>query len=265
MLKTIDILVGFTTVMLVVSMAVTALTQIVIHITNCRGRHLLKGLTDLLRQIDPALPGKVARKIAATVLTHPLIAEGAGRLGTVIHREDLTRLLFELASGEGSQQLDDAAKVALKKSLEDHGVKNPAAALKSIRAFATQLELASPQLASDVRENTAILHEAASDYVAKLNTWFDQTIDRIRGRFTFTVHEITIVTALIVAVLLQLDTVGLINRLSMDDALRSSFVQQSMVIEKSSQAAANPSAAEPPGAGYYGKYYRLLVSCHSDS
>ncbi|HLI30050.1 MAG TPA: hypothetical protein VKV79_02980, partial [Terriglobia bacterium] len=60
MLKTVDILIGFATIMLVVSMAVTALTQIVIYIVNSRGRHLLAGLTNLLRQIDPDLPQDVA-------------------------------------------------------------------------------------------------------------------------------------------------------------------------------------------------------------
>ena len=63
MLKTIDILLGLTVVMLVVSMAVTVLTQFVTSVLNSRGRHLLAGLADLLQQIDPQLERKIAESI----------------------------------------------------------------------------------------------------------------------------------------------------------------------------------------------------------
>ena len=55
MLKTLDILLGVSVVMLIVSMAVTVLTQLVVGLAQSRGRNLKRGLADLLQQIDPTL------------------------------------------------------------------------------------------------------------------------------------------------------------------------------------------------------------------
>ena len=81
MLKTLDVLIGLTVVMLVLSMGVTMLTQFVTTMLNSRGRHLKRGLVDLLNQIDPALKQKIgtatesmAGRVAEAVLTHPLIS-----------------------------------------------------------------------------------------------------------------------------------------------------------------------------------------------
>lgn len=60
MLKSIDILIGLSLVMLFVSMAVTILTQAVLALRQTRGRHLLK---DLLSYIHPELKGKYAEKL----------------------------------------------------------------------------------------------------------------------------------------------------------------------------------------------------------
>src|SRR5690348_11256964 len=100
MLKTVDVLIGVSAVMLITSMAVTVITGYVIHARNSRGRHLLDGLMDLLQHLDPTLPEKLAEEIVTRILTNPLISQDGGRLGTVIHRDELTILLLDLASGE---------------------------------------------------------------------------------------------------------------------------------------------------------------------
>ena len=61
MLKTIDVLLGLSVVMLVASMAVTVLTQFVTSLPNSRGKHLARGLGDLLQQIDPQLLLRMTR------------------------------------------------------------------------------------------------------------------------------------------------------------------------------------------------------------
>ena len=113
MLKTLDILIGVATVMLLFSMAVTIVTQFVANLMQSRGKNLLQGLTGLLKQIDPNLPAEAANKIAETVLKHPLVAEANGKLGEVIHREEFTTLLMGLAAGEGAATLDAVTKKAL--------------------------------------------------------------------------------------------------------------------------------------------------------
>jgi len=76
------------------------------------------------------------------------------------------------------------------------------------------------------RANIAILREAESHFVAKINTWFDQTMDRVSQRFTVSTRWVTFLCGLVLVALLQLDSVALINRIYVDDALRDSLASE---------------------------------------
>ena len=106
MLKTVDVLIGLTVIILALSMAVTVITQTITTIINTRGRHLRRGLVDLLQQLDPALSAELSKSVATTILRHPLVSGstasvtgmfGGPRLGNVVHREEFTKLLMALA------------------------------------------------------------------------------------------------------------------------------------------------------------------------
>jgi len=205
------------------------LTQFATTVLNSRGRHLKRGIMDLLNQIDPVLARKaaageesLASKVADGVLTHPLISATGRRLGTVVHREELTRLLLWLT--DDSAELDQNAKAALKQVLARNGIDDPAGTLKRVREASMKLEAEKPELAVSVRQTMAILQEASSDFVAKINNSFDQAIDRVSQRFTAHARAVTFVAGTLIAVALQVDTIGLVNRLSADDMLRQAFV-----------------------------------------
>ena len=121
---------------------------------------------------------------------------------------------------------------------------DPAGTLKKIRDVSMQLEAANPSLAVDVRQTMAILQEARSDFVAKINNSFDQAIDRVSSRFTASTRAITFVAALLVAGALQVDTIGLVNRLSADDMLRQAFVTRAASIQGARSAVAPDQAAD---------------------
>ena len=252
MLKSIDVLIGLTVVLLALSMAVTVITQAITTIVNSRGRHLRRGLTDLLRQLDPALTPEVSKALATRVLMHPLVSgsstpvavgaadgllaraaawlrrvTGGPRLGNVVHREEFTKLLMGLGAGVGSEQVDGPVRSALLTTLSNNGVSDPEATLKNIRTLALQLERTHPELSNMARQNIAILQEAESDLVAKINNWFDQTMDRTSQRFTASTRAVTFAGAFIVAIGLQVDTPSLVNRLAADDALRAALVEES--------------------------------------
>jgi hypothetical protein len=223
MLKTLDVLIGATTVLLMFSMAVTVITQAITSVAGRRGKHLRAGLADLLEQLGmPA--GEAAQAIATSLLTHPLIRVGNGSLGTVIHREEFTKLLLDLASGKGVQKLPDAVQTKLKDALSKGGISDPEQALRNIRAMALQLEASNPEISNQMRDGLAILHEASSDFVAMVNSWFDQTIDRVSERFTKYTHWITMGAAVVVVLAVQLDMIAVANRLWIDDQFRNAVV-----------------------------------------
>jgi hypothetical protein len=218
MLKSLDVILELTVTMLVASMAVTVLTQIYVWIRNTRGAHLRAGLADLLKQIDPAFTEQVAGEIASAVLKHPLVHESAGRLGTLVHRDEFTHLVLEIAAGNGGQELRDETRIVLVRALEANGIADPSACLKTIRQTTMELEANHPDAAAHVRRDMAILQAAKSDFVAKVNGWFDQTIDRVSARFTLTTRQVSLIAGLAVAVALRLDSVALVKRLASGDA-----------------------------------------------
>jgi hypothetical protein len=243
MLKTVDILIGVTVVMLLASLIVTVLTQFVTSVWNSRGRHLLRGplkmivlhrpswVTDLLQQVAPGMQRDVASRIAAAVLSHPLIRAVGGRYGDVIQRNELTGVLLELAAGSGAHPLDNTARDHLLKALQDGGIPDPAAALQKMTDVLLELETSHPELSANLKHNIALLEGAKSAFVARVNAWFDQTIDRVSDRFTFTTRGVTFVMGLLLAFAIQLDTPLLVNRLGTDPQLRATMVQQAVAID----------------------------------
>ena len=256
MLKTVDVLIGLTVIILALSMAVTVITQTITTIINTRGRHLRRGLVDLLQQLDPALSAELSKSVATTILRHPLVSGstasvtgmlGGPRLGSVVHREEFTKLLMALAIDREPGALIGKAKEALIQALTANGVENPAEVLKHVRQMAMQLERSSPELSHMARQNLAILHAAESDLVAKINNWFDQTMDRTSQRFTASTRMITFVGAFIVAFALQVDTPAIVNRLSADDTLRQQLVKDAETLyAENARAATSALGASAP-------------------
>lgn len=235
MLKTIDILLGLTVIMLIASMAVTVLTQFVTELTNMRGKHLMRGLSDLLQQIDPTLKRDIAERISHCVLTHPMISNGGQRPGNTIHREEFAKLLMDLAAGDEPEShkhpLPAETRQRLLELIRNNGISNPAATLDKVRDYALQLELDKPELASNLRQSIALIQQANSRLIGKINGWFDQTIDRVSDRFSASTRIITLSCSVIIVAFTQLDTIDVINRLSMDDHLRNALVNQAFAVQ----------------------------------
>jgi hypothetical protein len=106
------------------------------------------------------------------------------------------------------------------------GVTEPGKTLDRIRMAAMELERTRPELSNAARHNMAILEAAQSQFVASVHSWFDQTMDRVSERFTFSTRQVTFVAAALVTVLLQLDTAALVNRLALDDNVRRALVER---------------------------------------
>ncbi|RPI29076.1 MAG: hypothetical protein EHM61_02870 [Acidobacteria bacterium] len=225
MLQSLDILIGLALVMLLVSMAVTMLTQALIVLLGKRGAHLFRGIADLLQQVYPEFTRGMAEEIAKAVLKHPLIRGSRLRYGDVVKREELTHLLLQFASDD-SPELGQQERGTLRLALERNGISNPDATLSSVRSLALELERTNPELANTARRSLALLHGAGSDFLAKINAWFDQTMDRVSERFTVSARILTLITALAITCLIQLDTVSLINRLSIDTEMRNKLVER---------------------------------------
>jgi hypothetical protein len=185
-----------------------------------------------------------AEKIAESVLLHPMIAQPTfwrlpwPRKGEVVDREELIRVLLGFAANPTAIGLP-APKPAileamrrLRQLLAENDVPDPGRALADIREAAQRLELTDAAAAAHDRFTTAILQSAQSAFVGRVNAWFDHVMDRTTGEYKFRAQLVTILGALVVAFAVQLDTIDLLKRLSSDDKLRDSLVQQAGVQQK---------------------------------
>ena len=169
------------------------------------------------------------------------------------------------AAGQASEQLSPAALAALTKALGNNGVADPKETLKNIRTTAMQLERSAPEISNMARQNMAILHAAETDLVAKINNWFDQTMDRTSQRFTASTRLVTFAGAFLVAFGLQVDTPALVNRFSADDALREAFVEEAQALyrdHKELQQAEQQGRAlpAPTSSDEVGRKYRAFLA-----
>jgi hypothetical protein len=289
MLQALDVLIGFTLVMLILSMAVTMITQYISGtLLNMRGTALRQGICRLLALMDEGLKLPDAWRITDHILRNPLI--GGARLlrpghdlATVVHREELTRLIIDFAipddaekaaaqdvSGEKSllgmlrtavdfvvtggkpekarrwrRERKNALRVALNASLKRNGIPDPQATLKKVRDELLKLEKERPELSNSARLNMALLQHAESEYLSKFNSWFDQSVDRVSNLFTKRVWIVTAVASLVLAFAVQLDSIRLMNRLSVDDDLRNQLVAAALKEPENRDTDLAPGRAAP--------------------
>lgn len=242
MLKYLDVLIGLSTVMLLVSMVVMAVTHFIMAALKTRSRNLRSSLAQLLGEIDPSLSGDVGEKIVKAILSSGQIKSAVGA-ANIVHREDFIRAVLDLATE--SSGFEDAAKKTLQAALKRAGIDQPDKTLDGIHSLALELERQNPELASNVRYNLAIMQQAESKFVNRVHAWFDRTMDRASEKFKVQSRLWTYVIALVIAFYLQLDTVQIVNRLALDDVLRTAMVSQAQEIVKAPEVVSIASQSAP--------------------
>jgi hypothetical protein len=256
-LNSVDILIGFSVIMLMVSMSVTLINQWILTLLGMRGKKLLDGVQTLLSQVAPGvLTADHARTIAEQVLKHPLSGRGGKKLAECIQREDLLKIVLEIGAAAAARMPQaaaaaaaaggapaappanapagpppSAAEQALVRALQATDIPNPAATLRAVRMSSMRLEASHPGLATHVREAKALIMEAESHFVAQINGWFDQTMDSVSHSFAKYSHYWTVAISLILAFGLQIDALKIVNRLAVDDNLRVKLVEQAQTMQ----------------------------------
>jgi hypothetical protein len=234
--KTLDLLLGIATVMLLLSLVVTALTHYAVSLCNLRGRHLRAGLATLLARLDPRIGSRNAVPLATAILKDPLICEAAGRMASILHRAQLTISCLSLAAEVGqTEEVPEedpesygSPAEALYWMLRSHGIADPRATLDRISLYALELEWSQPELTELARQEMAVMAATAAPLVARINASFDQTMERVAARFTSTVRAVTVAAALGLASFLQIDCLAMVNHLAMDEGLRTQVVKAAL-------------------------------------
>jgi hypothetical protein len=253
MLVYLDTLIGFSVVMLLVSLLITILTQMVSALVNHRGSNLRWGLKTLFEHIDPALFPQLAanaNRLAHEVLTHPLISdswfsslEAVRRLLQIpVVKTVLGRI--ELASAIRPVELTNILRQLAASSAQPGLLKDLAAAdWAALQGEITRL-LEAPSPAAE-REMAQAVHVADAAITAikgqagfpllvdsvnairgkagQLEAWFSSMMDRVAQKFATYMRLWTILFASVFALATGLNSIVLLDDLYDNSSLRNSL------------------------------------------
>ncbi len=237
MLKIIDVFLSFAVIMISVSGLVMILTQLFNRILQVRGICLWWGLGQLIRHIEPSLGRFGSKSLVWGLLSNPVAGGSLSMLpGDYISKEDFITLLLEKGAKlypEPNSPNENVPK-PLQVALTQNGISNPKGTLSDIRKIASQIELRNPTLSIRDRQKIALAQATDIDFIAKINLWFEQTIDRISDTFTSWTRVITLFFSLALAAAINLNSVDLVHKLLIDDKTRDSLVQEAIKAQSSS-------------------------------
>jgi len=112
-----------------------------------------------------------------------------------------------------------------------------------------------------VRQLLPHLAKRAEDSVHDLHLWFDSTMDRVSQRFTMHTRIGTVVFSVVVAVVLQLDSVELVRRLASDAEFRARLVESAdLLSRKGDELLASSGSTNAPATLYLASMKQLKES-----
>lgn len=208
-----DVAVGLVFVYLLLSLVVTAGSELIASCLNWRAHTLRQAIQQFL---DPALAEKL--------YDHPLIKKLSRRSRGPSYIPSAT---FALAL------VDVIADLSLGES-------------RATRTFASMIGVLPDP---DVRRVLSLLAAEAGPDGQKLKenieSWFDSSMDRVVGWYKRKMQAVNAVLALVFAVAVNADSVLIVRNLSNDSALRAALVAQAQELVKERPV---PAAPSPPGA-----------------
>jgi hypothetical protein len=224
-LRSLDTLIGFVTVLLVLSLAVTMLTQIVANLLRLRSRHLRDGVLDVFRQLGWGFVGDGAEILARKVV----------RSKDAITREDLIETLLVLA--QKNPELKEKI-TSLTPGFD------PQALLAHVRRTALELSVERPDLAAAVVRSAAFARSPLAGLASEVFGVFDSTMDRVSAKFTAQSRKLVAIIGIAVALALPLDTFDLLKRLARSDSAREQAVALAQTFAEN-RSNIDPTPADP--------------------
>lgn len=199
MLQQIDSAIGFATVMLLLSLVITAVVQTVTAVLDLRGHNLRLGIAKLLKQIVPELrkfsPAAknagltLADEVAKAIVTHPSLEVGLTHL-KAIRADELIKILDDLASDAPMQP--DALSEDIRKTL---------------RTTLSQASAGVRKIEQDV------------------NSWFDTIMDRTSDSFVRHTRITTVAVAAVIVFAVQIDAGAIWRQISTSPELRANLLK----------------------------------------
>ncbi len=274
MLDSLDTVIAFVTIMLVVSMLITIAVQMLAAALNLRGINLAKGLVNTFNTILPGFEDR-AQGFADCILSGRLLSDTAarrtGRRATAVRPQEVFDAMMRIATGRRAApaELRENARLILRGLGVSDAVLNAASAqvaaatgiqqqlTGTVQQMTDAATTAIAQLPADQQtqaraaiaaisnrlnayeaaatRDAAALTQAVESAYKKFHYWFDVSQERAQQWFASHTRWFTIIFAVIFAFWLQLDTVEIFRLVSSNRAVRDALVAQSGIVAKQAE------------------------------
>jgi hypothetical protein len=265
MLKQLDVLIGFITVMSLVSLLITVITQLVSSKLDLRGKNLLSALEAMFLTLKPDLKDGDKNKafaLADAILRHPAISDsiqsdGSRTLASAIRPQELLDIIEKIAT-DSTKQVALIGKVGELKKVSAFWKTNENISDKTVTSG--DLESAAKEILEVLRKPSQSVMDSASklkvavsglddqtkqkaleavkqledsartstvEAIDRTEKWLNTVEDRSRAWFSTHAQIVSGIAAVIIAFGLQLDTLDLYQKLGSDDKLRAELVASS--------------------------------------
>ncbi len=232
-----DIAIGAVFIFLLLSTFATAVNEIIFSFFNMRGRELLRGIATLLSdsektglvtkiynhgqifglfrgEFNPSKPGRLPSYIPARNFALAL-------LDTVAHPDAFSEIATATA-GVAGQSASAAIRTGSSDAIEEQ-------AIVLTQAFKNAAQrMASDKATEKVGKPLVSMITMAGNDALKLQKsvedWYNSAMDRVSGWYKYKTQWTLFGIGLVIAVVINANTIGIVKQLSQDSTLRSSIV-----------------------------------------
>lgn len=242
-----EVAIGVIFVYLSLSLVCTAANELIASLTTWRASNLEHGIRNLLnlKSTDELLKG---------IYNHPLIQSlyrDSKRLPSYIPSRTFALALMDMIVPAGSPDRDtlDGIRAAVKKAETDNVIDKRVSG--ALLVLIDEAGNAIKGAASDIQKAETALSKVQEN----VETWFNDSMERVAGWYKRKTQALTFALALVFAVALNVDTIMITKRLSSDSALRAAVVataeksaQQPVVVAQPANQAGQGGAEARTGA-----------------
>jgi hypothetical protein len=229
MLQHVDTMIGFSLVMLLLSLLVTVMVQGVSAILNLRGRNLCWGIKCLIEQLDPDLK-KHAELIARKVVRHTALSHVGRDPGPVARLLTYLQPDFENAEAVRADELvrvlgSLASDPEVIEKLGDHKTKLLDVVAPAVEVAREELHRLFPRQEVAVESALNKFGDLVKGEASRVEVWYQTVMDRSSERFAAHTRWATVFFALVLSFGLSVDSIALLKQISGDAELRARLVQ----------------------------------------
>jgi hypothetical protein len=192
MLDSIDTIIAFVTIMLVVSMLITVAVQMASTALNLRGQNLAKGLTHTIDVIVPGFENQ-AQKLIDRILSGPLLSDSSvrkstGRCASAVRPDEIFDAIHRIATGRVDlpELRDDACRILKGLGLTDADLSHATAQV----AAATGVQGVTDTVQQLKDSATAAIQQLPANQQATIQAAISAISDRLNAYETAAVQQL---------------------------------------------------------------------------